>query len=67
MSEVSSKLLVVGVVLQGGGTLDAHECDALNARWRRDGFRLAQDILRSAFENHWQAHDGQPVATTSGS
>ena len=31
MSEVSSKLLEVGVVLQGGGALGAYECDALNA------------------------------------
>ena len=66
MSEVSSKLLEVPVV-HSGGALDAYECDALNAHRRRDGFRLVQDILRSAFENHWQAHDAQPVATTSGS
>jgi hypothetical protein len=31
VSEVSSKLLEVGVVLQGGGALGAYECDALNA------------------------------------
>ena len=31
MSEVSSKLLEVGVVFQGGGAVDAYECDALNA------------------------------------
>jgi hypothetical protein len=134
VSEVSSKLLEVVVGLQGGGALNAYECDALNALleltgeltpddrsdWlsaflhearrykisdalinidmqdpaatlvpaaqnpagdkngmrdfspetvhrRRDGFRLAQDILRSAFENHWQAHDAQPGAMTSGS
>ena len=30
MSEVSSKLLDVGVVLQGGGALDAYDCDALS-------------------------------------
>ena len=66
MSEVSSKLVEVGVVLQGGGALVAYECDALNARRRRDGFRFAQDILPSAFESHWQ-HHGQPGATTSGS
>ena len=138
MSEVSSKLLEVPVVLHSGGALDAYECDALNvlleltgelatkiapddcSDWlsallhearrykiidaiinidmqdpaatlvpaaqnpaddkdglcdfspetvhrRRDGFRLAQDILRSTFENHWQANDAQPGATTSGS
>ncbi len=69
MSEVSSKLLEVGVVLQGGGALDAMNADALNAHWRRDGFRLAQDILRSAFENRWRAADAQlrPVATPAGS
>ena len=32
-----------------------------------DGFRFAQDILRPAFENRWQAHDAQPGATPSGS
>jgi hypothetical protein len=64
VSEVSSKLLEVGVVLQGGGALDAMNADALNAHWRRDGFRLAQDILRSAFENHWQARDAQPRPVT---
>jgi NTE family protein len=31
MSETSSKLLEVGVVLQGGGALGAYECGALNA------------------------------------
>jgi hypothetical protein len=31
VSEVSSKLLEVGVVFQGGGAVDAYECDALNA------------------------------------
>jgi hypothetical protein len=31
VSEVSSKLLEVGVVFQGGGAHQAHECDALNA------------------------------------
>ena len=66
VSEVSSKLLEVGVVLEGGA-LDAYECDALNAHRLEDGFRLPHDILRSAFENHWQAHDAQPEATTSGS
>jgi len=30
VSEVSSKLLDVGVVLQGGGALDAYDCDALS-------------------------------------
>ena len=135
MSEVSSKLLEVPVVLHSGGALDAYECDALKALFeltgelatkiatddrsgwlsallhearrykiidaivnidmqdpaatlvpaaqnpaddkdglcdfspetvhrRQDGFRLAQDILRSTFENHWQAHDAQPGATT---
>src|SRR5262245_51736972 len=31
MSEMSSRLLEVGVVLQGGGALGAYECGALNA------------------------------------
>jgi hypothetical protein len=31
VSEVSSKLLELGVVFQGGGAVDAYECDALNA------------------------------------
>ena len=31
MSETSSRLLEVGVVLQGGGALGAYECGALNA------------------------------------
>ena len=31
MSDISSKLLEVGVVLQGGGALGAYECGALNA------------------------------------
>ena len=64
---MSSKLLEVGVVPQGGGALDAYERDALNAHRRRDVFRLAHDVLRSAFENQWQAHDAQSVATPAGS
>ena len=56
MSEVSSKLLEVGVVFQGGGAFDAMNADA--------GFRLAQDILRPAFENRWRAADAQPRPVT---
>ena len=51
VSEMSSKLLEVGVVPQGGGALDAYERDALNAHRRRDGFRLAHDVLRSALSS----------------
>jgi len=136
VSEVSSKLLEVGVVFQGGGAVDAYECDALNAlleltgelatkiepddrsdwlsvllhearrykiidaivnidmqdpaatlvpaaqnpaddkdgmrdfspetvhRRRRDGFKFAHDILRSAFENRWRAADAPPRPVT---
>ena len=66
---MSSKLLEVGVVPQGGGALDAYERDALNAHRRRDGFRLAHDVLRPAFENRWRAADAQPrpVTTPAGS
>jgi len=49
VSEVSSKLLEVGVVLQGGGALDAMNADALNAPWRRTDFGSRKTILRSAF------------------
>ena len=67
---MSSKLLEVGMVPQGGGALDAYERDALNAhRRRRDGFKFAHDILRPAFENRWRAADAQPrpVTTPAGS
>ena len=37
MSEVSSKLLEVPVVLHNGGALDAYECDALKAPFELTG------------------------------
>jgi len=45
VSEVSSKLLEVGVVLQGGA-LDAYECDALNAHRRRISARARHLAVR---------------------
>ena len=57
MSEVSSKLLEVGVVLQGGGALDAMNADALNAHWRGDGFRLARLGLVEEFGDLGFVHE----------